>query len=58
MQDKRDKPYVIRYASNSKKNIFIYSDKIKYYIENGYNYSIVYDSSDSEKILIDYLQNN
>jgi len=58
LQDKRDKPYIIRIPSNSKKDILLYSDKIKYYIDNGFNYSIVYDTNDLENVLSPYFKGN
>ena len=51
LQDKRDNPYVLKISSKTKKDKIIYSDKIKFYIDNGFNFEVIYDHNEIEKVL-------
>ena len=56
LKDKRDNPYILQTSSNTKKNIKIYSEKIKFYIDNGYNFEIIYDNTEVENVLLNHIE--
>lgn len=51
LQDKREQPYVIKYYNKDKNECSIYSEKIQYYIDNSYDFEIIYFPADAERLI-------